>query len=103
MAFKKVATLNELWSGEKIKLMVDGKRLLLINVEDTIYAYEDKCPHKGIALSEGHLEGKVLICPIHHWEYDVCTGRGINPDSVCLNTFVVKVENGDILVNVDKE
>ena len=103
MSFKKVATLNELWSGEKKKLMVDGKNLLLINVENTIYAYEDKCPHKGIALSDGYLEGNVLICRVHHWEYDASTGRGINPNSVCLKTFSVKVENGDILVNIDKE
>ena len=81
-------------------LVVDGRRVLLVNLDDTIYAYEDKCAHLGVALSKGHLRGTYLICRAHQWEYNLCTGRGHNPATACLRAFAVKVVHGDILVDV---
>ncbi len=91
--------LADLWSGEKTSCLVDGKKILLVNIEDKIYAYEDRCAHQGVALSEGRLEGETLTCRAHHWEYDVCTGKGINPKSARLSGVSVKVQDGDILVD----
>lgn len=102
MAFKKLATMDDLWGGEMMGVVVDGKKVLLVNIDDTIYAYEDKCAHKESPLSEGDLEGRVLTCATHQWEYDICTGKGVNPESACLNAFAVKVEGGDILVDVEQ-
>ncbi len=101
MAFRKVASLSDLWSGEKLGLQVDGKRLLLVHVGDAVHAYEDSCPHKGVALSLGHLEEDRLVCSAHNWEYNICTGEGINPRSARLKRLEVKVDNGDILVDLD--
>ena len=100
MAFQKVATLDDLWSGEMRGLVVEGKKVLLLHIDDTIHAYENACPHKRTPLSQGSLDGKVLTCATHQWEFNACTGTGINPDSACLEAFAVKVENGDILVDV---
>jgi toluene monooxygenase system ferredoxin subunit len=102
MAFQKVATLESLWSGEMTSVVVQEQQILLINIADTIYAYADVCPHKRTPLSEGSLDGRVLTCATHQWEFDVGTGIGINPDSACLEAFAVKVENGDILVDVEQ-
>jgi toluene monooxygenase system ferredoxin subunit len=101
MAFQKVARYDDLWSGEMLGLVVAGTRVLLMNLAGTIYAYEDKCAHLGVALSDGHLHGDTLTCRAHHWQYDMGRGRGRNPANVCLRAFAVKVENGDILVDVE--
>lgn len=93
--------LADLWSGEKISCLVDGKKILLVNIEDKIYAFEDRCAHQGVALSEGRLDGKTLICRAHHWEYDACTGKGINPKTARLSEVCVKVQDGNILVNAE--
>jgi len=102
MAFQKVATLDDLWSGEMTSVVVGGKHVLLININDIIHAYEDACPHKRTPLNAGSLDGTVLTCATHQWEFDACTGAGINPDNACLEAFAVKVQNGDILVDVDQ-
>ena len=102
MGFKKVATLEGLWSGETVGLVVDERKVLLVNMNGTIYAYEDKCAHKGVRLSESRLEGNLLTCWAHHWQYDLATGKGINPPSARLTRWAVKVENGDILVDVQQ-
>jgi toluene monooxygenase system ferredoxin subunit len=100
MAFHKVTTLDDLWSGEMRGLVVAGRKVLLVNLDGTIYAYEDKCAHLGLALSNGHLRGALLTCRAHRWEYDLSTGRGCNPATARLRALAVKVEHGDILVDV---
>jgi toluene monooxygenase system ferredoxin subunit len=102
MAFQKVATLDDLWSGEILGLVVASRYVLLVNLDDTVYAYEDKCAHLGVPLSQGHLQGTTLTCRAHHWEYDLCTGTGCNPATVRLTAFAVKIEHGNILVDVEQ-
>jgi len=101
MSFRKVAALEDLWSGEMIGLELDGKDILLVNVDDHIYAYSNLCPHQNSRLSEGTLEKKSIRCARHHWEFDVSSGRGINPQNTCLRSFPVLLEGGNILVDVN--
>ena len=101
MSFRKLATLDELWAGEMIGLSVEGHHILLVNVGDVIRAYSDACPHMRTRLSQGSLHGRLLTCATHHWQFDVFTGGGINPETECLEEFPVRIENGDILVDSD--
>jgi toluene monooxygenase system ferredoxin subunit len=98
---RKVASIDDLWSGEMMGLEVDGYSILLINIDDHIYAYGNACPHQKSRLSEGNLAGKTLRCARHHWEFDVSTGRGINPQNTCLKAFPVSIERGDILLDLE--
>src|SRR5207245_55815 len=100
MGFQKVAKIEDLWSGEMMGLEVNGERVLLVNVGDRIYAYADICPHQKSRLSEGTLTGKVLRCARHHWEFDVCSGFGVNPQNSCLKLFPIRVDGEDILVDI---
>ena len=100
MTFRKVASLDDLWSGEMMALDVDGNSIVLVNTDDQIHAYADACPHQKSRLSEGSLIGKTVRCGRHHWEFDVCTGRGINPQNACLKIFPVSIESRDILLEV---
>jgi toluene monooxygenase system ferredoxin subunit len=78
----------------------EGQPVLLVNIDGAICAYADTCPHLRTRLSQGSLQGKVLACSTHGWEFDASTGQGINPKTGCLESFPIKVENGDILVDV---
>ena len=84
-------------------LDVAGNSILLVNIDDHIYAYADECPHQKSRLSEGSLMEKTLRCARHHWEFDVCTGHGINPQNACLKMFPVSIESGDILIGLEDE
>ena len=86
-----------------IGLEVDGNSILLVNIDDRIHAYADACPHQKSRLSEGSLIGKTLRCERHHWEFDVCTGNGINPQNACLKVIPVSIESRDILLDLDDE
>jgi toluene monooxygenase system ferredoxin subunit len=92
---------DSLWQGEMCPLEVNGRKLILIDVAGEVRAFEDRCPHQGVPLSRGRLQGQVLTCWAHHWQYDVRTGRGINPAGVALRQLPVELRGGDIWVEVD--
>jgi toluene monooxygenase system ferredoxin subunit len=103
MTRHQVAAADKVWSGEMISAVAGRVRVLVVNVDDEVRAYEDRCAHQGVRLSEGRLEGTKLTCRAHGWEYDVRTGRGINPCSAHLRPLPVFVEGGSIFVEVEEE
>jgi toluene monooxygenase system ferredoxin subunit len=100
MAFVKVMAAQELWQGELLGCLVEGKKVLLVRTAEGVHAFEDRCAHLGVALSEGTLDGHVITCRAHHYQYDATTGRGVNPKNLCLVAYAAKVEDGQILVDV---
>ena len=101
MSFERVASTDDLWSGEMMGLEVDGTRILLVNIDSRIYAHLDACPHQNSRLSEGTLTGRTLRCARHQWEFDACSGAGVNPQSARLTPLPVKLDGEDILVDID--
>lgn len=101
MGFERVATTEDLWSGEMVGLEVDGRRILLVNINGCIYAHLDACPHQNSRLSEGTLADRILRCARHQWEFDVCSGSGVNPQNARLTSLPVRLEGCDILVDID--
>jgi toluene monooxygenase system ferredoxin subunit len=100
VAFERAGELDELWDGEMASRIVAGRKVLLVRLGDAIRAYEDRCVHLGVALSEGQLDDRVITCAAHSYQYDALTGRGVNPRTMCLTRFPVRIEEGAIWVDV---
>jgi toluene monooxygenase system ferredoxin subunit len=96
-------TLDELWDGEMLSLSLGDVDVLLCHVGGTVFAYRDRCPHLASRLSEGVLDGSVLTCAAHEWVFDVRTGGGVNPATVCLSSYDVRIDGDHILVRVPSE
>jgi toluene monooxygenase system ferredoxin subunit len=99
MSSHEVLAESELWVGEHRRFVIEGRRVLLLRTETGIYAYEDRCPHLGLPLSKGTLEGQTLTCFAHHFQFDAETGAGINPR--CLNLWAYPVECRAGMICVD--
>ena len=100
VAWRRVMRAEDLWGGEMIGVCVDGRPVLLVNLEGVVRAYEDRCAHLAMPLSRGKLSGNVLVCGSHAWEYDACTGRGVNPAGIALRCYGVRIDDGNILVSL---
>jgi toluene monooxygenase system ferredoxin subunit len=100
MTFVRVLGEDDLWLGELRAVRVEGERVLVLRTDAGVFAYQDRCPHLGVPLSQGTLDGCTLTCAAHHFQYDATTGRGINPSNVRLRAYAVRREAGDILVDV---
>ena len=89
---------SDLWDGEMRGLVVDGQKVLLVRLDGAARAYEDRCAHLGVPLSQGRLEDGVIICSAHCYEYDARSGAGINPRSACLRAVPLDEHDGAIFL-----
>jgi toluene monooxygenase system ferredoxin subunit len=101
MTWKAALQLEDLWVGEMVGVELDGRRILMVNVDGNVCAYADRCLHKALPLSLGRLAGDRIFCRAHQWEYDACTGEGVNPPGVALRRYDVRLDEGRILVDID--
>ena len=95
-----VAKVSDLAAGSGMVADVNGKAVALFNVGGTIYAIDNTCRHRGGPLGEGSLEGSVVTCPWHMWQYDVSTGEVVANREIKVATYAVQVEGGEIKIAV---
>jgi NAD(P)H-dependent nitrite reductase small subunit len=101
--FVKVANLSDLPNGESLTVEIGGNCLAIFNVNGEIYALDNTCPHRGGPLAEGLVNPANLTvqCPWHGWTFRCDSGISpINPLAK-VQKFDVKVEGGEIQVEVD--
>jgi nitrite reductase/ring-hydroxylating ferredoxin subunit len=84
--------------GQGRAFSVGRYEVAVFNVDGTLYATENACPHQGGPIAEGTLEGQEVTCPWHAWCFDVSTGKMKLTDMTMLVRFDVRVEGGDVLV-----
>lgn len=101
MTYQKVCSTDDLWEGDMAAFEVDGQEILLVWPEgEEIRAFQGICPHQDIPLVEGKFDGKTLICRAHLWQFDACTGKGINPGDCQLARYPIRIDAGEVAVDV---
>jgi nitrite reductase/ring-hydroxylating ferredoxin subunit len=93
-----VARVDDVAPGSVTTVHAGDTTLALARVGDEFYATQGHCIHLQGPLGEGNVEGHVLTCPWHGWQYDVRTGENEFDRAICLETFDVVVEDGDVKV-----
>jgi nitrite reductase/ring-hydroxylating ferredoxin subunit len=81
------------------QVTVAGEEVVVGNIEGKLYAIADKCTHRGGPLNEGELEGTKITCPWHGGQFDMVTGKVLEPppmkDNAC---FEVQLDGDNVLV-----
>ena len=100
MAFVRAAKAADVPAGTIREFQVGGKAIALANVGGQFHAISNTCLHRGGPLGDGPLEGSVVTCPWHGWQYDVSTGKvGQNP-SVGVEVYRVEVRGDEVFVDL---
>jgi nitrite reductase/ring-hydroxylating ferredoxin subunit len=92
---------DEMAEGEGRMVDIDGRRIALFKVGGEYHAVENTCPHRGGPLGEGTLEGTVVTCPWHGRRFDLVTGASPSHPELSIETYHLKMELNDILVELD--
>lgn len=116
-----VCPLDELAAGRPHIARVAGRSIGVVLTEGgELYAVRNACPHQGAELCRGGLggtmlpseakqyvpgmDGYVLRCPWHGWEFDIRTGDSLfDPDGVRVKSYPVRVADGLVSVRMSNE
>lgn len=115
--FTKALDADELEPGEGMGLEINGIEIALFNVDGDFYAVSNRCSHQQAPLckvGEKKINGDkcwtdkrgsvdeeniAITCPWHLWEWDLeCGEHEVSGQRI--GSFDVKVEDGDVLVQV---
>ncbi len=97
-----VAARDELVCGASMSVYLeDGREVALFDVEGVVHCTDNVCSHVKGPLGEGHLEGEIVTCPWHGWQFSVRTGECLDRPDRPVAVFPVRLEQGRILVDPD--
>lgn len=65
-----VAALSRDVTRKPRRVLLFGRPFMLVRVSTgDVWAFEDRCPHRGAPLSAGRLADNGLVCPYHGWTF----------------------------------
>ena len=77
-SYVEVAKVNEIPSGKMKHVELDGKEIVVSNVNGKYYAMDDRCGHMNALLSMGNVSNDNLVtCPFHGARFDVTNGKKV--------------------------
>jgi nitrite reductase (NADH) small subunit len=100
MAFVRTIKVDELPPGTVRELYIEGKAVAVANVAGKIFAINNTCLHRGGPLGQGLLEGKVVTCPWHGWQFDVTTGTAVQNPAAGVDCYAAEVRGQDLFIDL---
>ncbi len=77
MSYMKLASTEEVPAGTMKAIQINGRKILLANMNGKFFALDDRCPHIGKPLSKGTLHDGCVTCPYHGAEFDLQSGENV--------------------------
>ena len=112
MVTRPVGLSRDLPPKRVMRANLDGHDMVVWRASDgTISAWNNRCPHRGMALSHGFVRGKSLACLYHGWHFSAngqCNHIPAHPDleppeTIRTRAYSAVEESGVIWVSSDDE
>jgi len=102
--FVPVARVADLVAQKKLTVEVDGRFIVLFQVDGNISCIDDVCTHDGGTLGDGDLENHTIACPRHGAKFDIRNGQALTmPATEATIAHDVKIEGEQIFVRLFDE
>jgi len=98
-----VGAFDEFTSGTPTPRRVDGRTVVIVRVDDDVYALEDRCSHEEFPLSAGEVdcETREIECERHGAMFSLTSGEPLSlPATKPVATYDVSVVGGRVLVEL---
>ena len=87
--------------GEVRQETIGGKDVAIFNIGGAFFATSDFCTHLRGRMSDGHVEGETVTCPLHFGKFNIRTGQAMNPPCKAgLPVYPVRLEGGTLMVGL---
>jgi nitrite reductase/ring-hydroxylating ferredoxin subunit len=98
--FRAICRVEEIVEGRAIAIEVDGLRIAVFNDRGCIHALLGRCPHSSGPLDLGWIEDGEAVCPLHHWRFQLSSGRCTSVSGQSVHRFACEVRDGEVWVAV---
>lgn len=73
-----LTNLNDFPGKGRAVFNVEGASVLVVKVGEQFRAVSNKCPHLGLPLANGKVEGETIACPFHGSKFNLQTGENLD-------------------------
>ena len=97
--WREIARREDFSKDGRLEVNLGDRCLAAFDIDGEVLVIDGLCPHRSGPLIRGQLEGKVVTCPLHHWQFDLESGVSQDNPGAKVGTYEVRVEDdGRILV-----
>ena len=83
------------------RVKVGDREFAIGLVDGAVFAIANVCSHAFARLSDGHVEGYEIVCPLHGGSFDVRTGEARQePCEVAINVFETRIDGDEVYLKV---
>jgi nitrite reductase/ring-hydroxylating ferredoxin subunit len=75
--YVEVCKVSEISNGQMKHVEINGKEIVIANLNGKFYAFAERCGHMNARLSRGNINQNVVTCPFHAAKFDVTSGKKI--------------------------
>ncbi len=101
MAFTTLCKLADLCEGGRSVFVAQGREVVLLwPYNGVLAAFQGTCPHQEISLADAIFDGETLMCQAHRWAFNARSGQGIAPHVCQLARYPLRIEAGEVRVDV---
>jgi 3-phenylpropionate/trans-cinnamate dioxygenase ferredoxin component len=101
-SFTRACALDDLPEEGVLATVVDGEPVAVVRSGGEVFAIHDVCSHAEVPLSDGEVGDCEIECWLHGSRFDLRTGKPTGPPaSAPVPVYPVRVDGGDVLVDVD--
>ena len=94
---------DSLAPGSMRQVEVQGVSIVIVRIDEKIYALENRCTHEEFPLSDGWLDNDHLVCAFHGARFDLKTGDALSlPAYEGVKTFPVRVHKNKIEIQLEQ-
>lgn len=100
--YNNICKLSEIKNGEMKNIEINNKNILVVNIDNKIFATSGECTHESVNLEDGFILENEITCPVHLSKFNLETGDPLNPPAIeKLRIYNVKIQNNEIYIELD--
>lgn len=96
-----LCSIEDVADGEALRVEYEDRALAVFRLGDEFFVTDDLCTHGAASLSEGYIDGDVVVCLFHEGGFNIKTGEvAAAPCTVPLRTYPTTIENGLVTIQI---
>ncbi|MDP6532424.1 MAG: Rieske (2Fe-2S) protein [Candidatus Marinimicrobia bacterium] len=98
-----VCSLKNLQDKKSTVIMVDDTPIAVFFTAGKLFAWDNRCPHRGASLADGHIKEESIQCKFHLWEFGIEDGCAVHNPDVKIEEYPVKEVDGVVYLDMSAD